>query len=180
MRGMPREIRTERLVLRHLEERDREPLLRMARDSRVNATYMIPDLSDEARADAFFARLRALCAAEEHFLYGIALDGALVGVINDCGHEGVEIELGYFIDPAHRGRGYAAEALRAVLAAAGRAGFTRAVCGYFEENPASRRVMEKCGLRPAGREDAVDYRGRIHRCLYMAVDLPAEEPAAAP
>ena len=104
------------LTLGPLEEKDRAPLLRMAADGRIQKTYMLPDLNTPAEEDAFFPRLQALSASPERFVYGIFLDGQLIGFLNEVVREGDEIELGYFIDPAYWGRGCAARALRAAKA----------------------------------------------------------------
>ncbi len=162
-------LNTGRLVMKSLEECDRENLLRMAADERVKKTYMMPDFADQAEADAFFDRLRTLSASEERFVYGIYLNGRLIGFLNDCGIEGKAVELGYFVDPEYWNRGYATEALTAAIKELFRMGYEYVTAGYFAENPASRRVMEKCGMQPLALETAIEYRGVPHRCLYCGI-----------
>ena len=41
--------------------------------------------------------------------------------------------------------------------------------GFFEGNTASRRVMEKSGMRPAYRTDEIEYRGETRRCIYFTI-----------
>ncbi len=164
-----RRLRTEHLILRPLGECDREAMIRMLTDARIRRTYMIPDFADRAALDGYFDRLRTLSLSDGRFILGICLDGSLIGFLNDCGMNGKQAELGYFIDPAHWGRGYAAEALRAAIAELFRMGYGTVTAGYFEENPASRRVMEKCGMQPIAREETIDYRGVRHRCLYCEI-----------
>lgn len=165
----PETIATERLVLKALEEKDQAALLRMAEDGQIKKTYMMPDFQDQAQKDAFFARLRALSALETRFVYGIYRDGALIGFLNDCEMDGKHAELGYFVSPDCWNRGYASEALRAAIDALFQMGYESVTAGYFEENPASRRVMEKCGMRPLQKESVINYRGRDHRCLYREI-----------
>lgn len=168
MKNRPNRIETERLILRPLEERDRERFIRMAKDARVNATYMLPELSGRAEEDAFFESMREYCAMEERFILGIALkSGELIGFINDCGISGAEAELGYFVGAEHWGRGYATEALRAAMDALFEMGCTALRAGYFEGNEASRRVMEKCGMRPIRHTETVEYKGKTRFCPYM-------------
>ncbi len=169
------EIRTDRLLLRPLEDGDKDALLLMAADERIRRTYMLPDLQSAAQADAFFGRMKEISRSDQHFLYGITLEGVLIGMINDCELAGTEAELGYFISPAYWGHGYAAEALRALTGELFRLGYRRVTAGYFEGNEASRRVMEKCGMRPLNKETSVTYRGREHRCFFTF--LEAEPPA---
>lgn len=63
---------------------------------------------------------------------------------------GTMAELGWVIAPAHRGRGYAVEAVRELVTAAFELGVRRVEAGCFAENAGSRRVMEKVGLRQEG------------------------------
>lgn len=60
-------------------------------------------------------------------------------------------EVGYTIDPTHAGRGYATEALAGLLAIAfDELGLRRVEAGCFAMNTASRRVLEKAGMRLEG------------------------------
>ena len=161
---------TERLVLRPLQEADRAAFLRMSRDMKIKKTYMIPDYDSEEQENRLFDRCMAASRDEKRFAFGICHEGALVGFLNDCGVEGDTIELGYFIDSEYWNRGFATEALKAAVDELFRVGFRRVKAGYFEENPASSRVMEKCGLRPIPEEEQIEYRGAVHRALYRAID----------
>jgi RimJ/RimL family protein N-acetyltransferase len=60
------------------------------------------------------------------------------------------LELGYWIARDHWGRGYAAEAGRAMLALARVRGHRRLQAGHYVDNPASGRVMRKIGFRETG------------------------------
>lgn len=78
------------------------------------------------------------------------------------------LEFGYGIVPSRRGRGYATEAARAMVAFACTAPGVHAVCADVElSNPASGRVLEKAGLVRRGSDD------RLARYR-----LTAPEPAA--
>ena len=59
-----------------------------------------------------------------------------------------EAGIGYLIDPAHAGRGYATEIAAALLELAfNDLGLHRVTAGCFADNTASWRVMEKIGMR---------------------------------
>ncbi|MBR3298660.1 MAG: GNAT family N-acetyltransferase [Clostridia bacterium] len=171
IKNKPAVIETERLILRPLEERDRESFIRMAKDARVNSTYMIPELETEALAHAFFEHMREFTENASRFVYGIALkNGEIIGFINDCELDGTRAELGYFIGTEHWNRGYASEALFSAIAALFEMGYTYLKAGHFEENAASRRVMEKCGMKRIDHEEELEYKGRMHHCLFMAIE----------
>jgi len=163
-------IHTQRLTLRPIAESDRTEMYALLTDDIVRQTYMLPDFVDEAALERMFQRFRALSEAEERFVTGIALEDRLIGFINDVGMENGCIELGYVIAPAHHNCGYAAEALGAAIAALFGRGFVRVEAGAFEENAASLRVMEKCGMAPTGKTEQIDYRGTTHTCVYRAID----------
>ncbi|MGM9653433.1 MAG: GNAT family N-acetyltransferase [Eubacteriales bacterium] len=104
-----------------------------------------------------------------HLEYGIYQNGTLIGFINDCGVREDEIEIGYVIAPEYQGHGYATEAVRAMIHELRGMGFRKITAGYFEENAASRRVMEKAGMRPSGYVGREEYRGAVHTCIYCEI-----------
>ena len=92
------------------------------------------------------------CQASHGFSMGAILDRSDGGMIGWGGlqplEETGEIEVGYSFDKAHWGRGYATEAAAAWLRYGfERAGLKRIVAVASPENTASRRVMEKLGMR---------------------------------
>lgn len=61
---------------------------------------------------------------------------------------GVQAELGWVLDPAHQGHGYATEAVGALLRLAFEdLGLRRVTAGCFAANEASWRLMERLGMR---------------------------------
>ena len=103
---------------------------------------------------------------DKHLEYGIYLGGQMIGFVNDCGVDGDEIEIGYVIHPRYQGHGYATEAVRAVIGELREMGFRKIVAGYFSENTASFRVMEKCGMQQLDRTEVEEDRGEKHICRY--------------
>ena len=66
----------------------------------------------------------------------------------DARAKGVEAELGWVLDPAHTGHGYATEAIRAVIDVCfGPLGLRRVHAGCFADNEPSWRLMERLGMR---------------------------------
>jgi [ribosomal protein S5]-alanine N-acetyltransferase len=91
--------------------------------------------------------------------------GLVVGGIGFAGPPDAahEVELGYGIVPSRQGRGYATEAVAAMLALAwADPAVTAVVATTGQGNAASRRVLEKAGFRQAGAEDG-EIRYRLAR-----------------
>lgn len=63
---------------------------------------------------------------------------------------GTQAELGWCLHPDHHGQGLATEAVRVLLDVSFELGLRRVEAACFAENLASRRVMEKVGLRQEG------------------------------
>lgn len=166
---MKREIITKRLCLSELKEENKADLIRILSDEEVGKTYMVPDMSKTETQNKIFERFRELSSSDDRFMYGIFLQNRLIGFIHEVENKCCEIELGYVIDPLHKGNGYASEALSASVKALFDKGYKTVTAGAFEENPASLRVMEKCGMKPTGETEDIEYRGVTHKCIYMKV-----------
>lgn len=90
------------------------------------------------------------------------------------------VELGYWIAPEHRGRGFATEAARAIVAAARDSlRLDRLISGHFVDNPASGRVLEKIGFGRTGLIAPRHCRARGYdvECVAYALDLRARPSA---
>ena len=166
-------IATQRLVLKPFTDKDTEDIVALLVDPVITRTFMVPLYETRAKYEELAKKLIAFSQPEDtiHFDYGIYLENKLIGFIDDCGIEEDVIEIGYVIDPAYHGNGYATEAVKAVLPELREMGFKKVQAGYFEENPASCRVMLKCGMHRIDEEDMEEYRGKIHRCLYCETEL---------
>ena len=94
--------------------------------------------------------------------------GEPMGLTGLIQREGLDApDLGYAILGAHHGRGYATEAARATLTHARTdLGLDRVVAFIDADNVASRRVLEKVGMRPAGTYTA---EGEHEPCLLYEI-----------
>lgn len=166
-------ISTSRLVLKPYTEADADALADLLMNSEITETFMVPEYASREEYLALARKLIAFSSPADtvHFEYGIFREDRLIGFINECGIEGDTVEVGYVIDPSERGRGYAAEALTAAMAELKEMGFAAVRAGYFEQNTASLRVMEKCGMHRIPLEDEEEYRGHRYRCLYCEKTL---------
>jgi RimJ/RimL family protein N-acetyltransferase len=149
-------VLTARLVLMPFTPADRIPFGRLAADLRV-MRFIGPGVAwSRARADE--AVTRAIDGFRRHG-YGwrscrLRATGAFVGLValqqvgpGTAGLAEDAVEVGWWFDPAHWGRGLATEAgVAARDEAFARVGLERLVGRYQPANAASGRIMEKLGM----------------------------------
>jgi [ribosomal protein S5]-alanine N-acetyltransferase len=157
--NLPRE--TDRLRLRELRADDAEPLHRIYGDAEtmrhVGRTRRPTADLDASRRVVDHVRRHA----EHHGFSMWAIDErdgdnlvGMAGLMWVEGH-GPDVEAAYILRRDRWGRGYATEALREVLRIGhDELGLERIVALAYPQNEASRRVMEKAGMRPDGTEQA--------------------------
>jgi len=141
-------LETERLVLRAPRLADVKAIARLANDRRVaENTARIPYPYHVDDAEQFLAGANRQ-VGEATFV--ILREGELIGM---CGVEPREgtAEIGYWIGVPHWNRGYATEAVRALIDHAfGDIEHDALQAGARVSNPVSRRVLEKCGFQWTG------------------------------
>ncbi len=114
--------------------------------------------------------------ADPHF-YGWAIEheGHMIGTIGayDCDQDKNQIEVGFSIERASWGKGYAAEALRAVLEyLTVQEGIARVTAWCASDNIASKRTLEKAGMRLSGIEaDGLEVDGERYDKLDYCRDI---------
>lgn len=165
-------LQTERLSLRAIASGDADDFIALLTDPEVKKTYMVPDFASRSEAEKLFARIREMSASGEHFVYGIYLQDQAIGLLNYVDRRDKAIELGYVIAPCRKNNGFATEALAAAIRELFDMGYETVRAGAFEENLASRRVMEKCAMVRTGRDEEITYRGRTHRCINYEIKNP--------
>ena len=141
-------LKTERLVLRAPCGSDVPAIVRFAGDRRVaQNTARIPHPYGAEDAEQFIASIKR---EDGGVTFAIVLDSSLIGI---CGIDlrPDSAELGYWLGAPYWGRGYATEAVRAVIDHAfSELGHEVLLSGARVSNPASRRVLEKCGFQWTG------------------------------
>ena len=157
------------VTLRPIQLQDREPMLDILTDDTVKQSYMLPDFADRRDALPLFCRLAELSRDESHYVRGICLEERLIGFLNDVEIQDRSIELGYVIHPDFQGKGYMTNALRSAVDALFSMGYWEIICGAFEENAASIRVMVKAGMQKLSRTDEMEYRDKRHQCVYYSI-----------
>jgi len=142
-------LETERLVLRAPRFEDAKAVVTLANDRRVaENTARIPHPYRQADADEWITGVTA-GACNDTFL--ITLDGAPIGACGLDMRDAPTPELGYWLGAQYWGHGFATEAARAVIDNAFEHLEHDALqAGARVSNPASRRVLEKCGFQWTG------------------------------
>ncbi len=147
-------LETERLILRGWRDEDAPSLFKYASDRRVG-----PVAGWLPHRDVNYSRavIRTVFASDETYAIclrdgddepigsiGLTLKGTPERPLMD-----LEAELGYWVGVPFWGQGIATEASKEMLRHAFLdLGIKRVLAGYFHGNDRSRRVQEKCGLRP--------------------------------
>ena len=165
-------LTTPRLILKDYTAADKDAMVDLLMNREITKTFMIPDFDSREQAETYFDRLLGFYTTGKHIEYGVYLDGKLIGFFNDCGGDEDEIEVGYVIDPAYKGHGYATEVLTAAISELFRMGYRRVVASFFEENIASCRVMQKSGMHLLDRTEDLDYKGQTKHCIFYGIDNP--------
>jgi RimJ/RimL family protein N-acetyltransferase len=141
-------LETERLVLRAPRHEDLNAIARLINDRRIaeNLTR-VPHPYGIADAEAFFATLDK---PDSEICFIITHGGELIGTCAVIPREAAP-EIGYWLGVDYWGRGFATEAARALIDFAfGELEHPALQAGARVSNPASRRVLEKCGFQWTG------------------------------
>jgi RimJ/RimL family protein N-acetyltransferase len=141
-------LETARLRLRAPRRGDVKAIARFAGDRRVaENTARIPHPYSLEDAEQFIASVNR---QDGEATFVVTLDGETIGFGSVEPREGGP-EIGYWLGVPFWGRGYGTELVRAVIDHAfGDLGHDTLVTGARVSNPASRRVLEKCGFQWAG------------------------------
>jgi len=142
-------LETERLVLRAPRLEDAKAVAQLANDRRIaENTARIPHPYSLVDADKFIAAVNR-DDGETAFL--ITRENLVLGAIGIRLPEREPPELGYWLGVKFWGHGYATEAVRAVIDHAfGDLDYDALGADARVTNPASRRVLEKCGFQWTG------------------------------
>lgn len=147
-------LETRRLVLRAFAFSDVPRIARYAGDLSVSRMLArVPHPYTEAHASAFVGDMLASNATGDGLGLAIARKkepGALIGSISFT-RDGATAEIGWWLGPPYWGRGFATEAVTAMVALAFREPrLDRLTAGAFAGNGASLRVQEKLGFVQVG------------------------------
>ncbi len=155
-------LQTARLLLRPFADTDAEAIYALQSNARVLRYWDSPPWTDRARAQAFIAACRQMQedGSGARLAIETVQDRSFVGWCAMFRWNPVHrsLGIGYCLDEAAWGQGYATEAVRAMLQwAYGALDLNRVEAELDTRNAASARVLEKLGFRREGlkREDCV-------------------------
>jgi RimJ/RimL family protein N-acetyltransferase len=175
-------IETPRLILRPPEHADAEALACGLADfdvARMTARVPHPYTVEVGEGWIVVSRMQRRRGFAYNFVMEAREDG---GVVGDVGvfrrTPGAEWEVGYWVAKKAWGKGYASEALAAIIAwARAELGTSRLIAAHFDDNLASRRVLEKAGFRPTGASASKFSLARCEKA--MSIDMALELPKIA-
>ena len=158
MRAGP-ELRTDRLLLRRWREEDRQPFARLNDDPVVMEFF--PGRLNREKSDELVDRIESDFEVQGYGLWAAEVPGiapfiGFVGlnIAKFPAHFTPALEVGWRLDRAYWGYGYATEGGRAALGFAfDELGVDQVVSFTTVANERSRRVMERLGLRRDPRDD---------------------------
>ncbi len=169
-------LETRRLWLRWPRLADKAAIIGQAGEKAVaSMTAVIPHPYPDAAADPYIFNARKGNAIGEQLTLAISLKGRpndLIGVIGAKMGENGRPFIGYWLGTGHWGNGFATEAAQAIIDAV----FTFTDAQDIDAdarviNPASRRVLEKCGFRHEGsRLKSLAARGGLYPCDQFRLD----------
>jgi len=154
-------LRADRLALHPIDTDEGERIVARPPAEVDNWAPDFPFDGDVTGATMF---LRATAEHGEQRPFGFyritrAADGLAIGGIGFKGQpQGGRVEVGYGLAPSAQGRGYAAEALTALVSVAADHGLTQVIAHTDKDNIASQRTLEHAGFVRIGSEHGL--------CLY--------------
>lgn len=137
-------------IVRDWARSDKNSLVRHANNRRVwrNLTHRFPHPYTDADAENWFAMLEGM-AERSH--WAMEVDGEAVGGVGCTLGNGVferSAQFGYWLGEAYWGKGIVTAAVKRVVPyAMERFKLVRLESPVFQWNPASMRVLEKCGFK---------------------------------
>ena len=162
-------LETDRLVLRRYRSEDAEScfaFLSNEQDAYMDCCRAFTDMDEE-----FYERVKLFGERETQYMVTMKDSGEVIGTVNVFADDARAVdakEIGYSITPAHQRKGYAFEALSALLDL-----LQKELClelvtaGILPENIASERLLTKLGFQREG----LRHKAVWHEGLDKPVDL---------
>ncbi len=164
-------METKRLILRKLKMSDAYDIYQnIHHDPKVLETFLCKYCETFEEMD--FEKMLRYFENTKSFYYGIELKDThvCIGMIFENDRIEGNIEIGYAIGSCYWNQGYVSEALEAVLDELKQTNYERIYAGAFKENPASLRVMEKCGMSYSHTiQNEINWHDKMHDVVYYEI-----------
>jgi len=166
-------IKTQRLTLRRFVLEDSQDVFDRWAGSRENSRFVMPSPHESIeQTKEMISQHVKNYSSPDFYMWGIVYEGRLIGYI--CGNEMNEdiksICIGYCITKSCWNRGIATEAAGAVIKYFFSLGFNRVFAYHNPLNPASGKVMQKCGMLFEGRiRGGSMFAGEICDCMQYSI-----------
>ena len=160
-------METKRLILDPIRETDRDDYFHnISHNKKVLKTFICRYAETPEEVD-----LSAYAANPAMFAIRLKDTGRLIGVILYFDEKDGACEIGYGIGSDYWNRGYGTEAVKRFLEYLfEEKGFFAVSASFFPENGASRRVMEKCGMKFSRvSEKELTYLGKKRDLIYYVI-----------
>ena len=160
-------IRTDRLLLRRARAEDAAAMHRIMSNADAMRFWSTLPHSDMAQTvDWLDSMIGAPADESDDFI--ITLEDAVIGKLGAWRLP----EIGYLLDPAAWGHGYASEALTAFIDHRRRRGSTELTADTDPRNAASRHLLRKCGFEETGHAARTWFiGGEWHDSIYYRLQL---------
>ena len=160
-------IRTERLVLRRATSDDAPAMHRIMSDPVAMRFWSTPPHSSLAETERWMASMVEADPAEsDDFI--VTLNGVLIGKLGAWKLP----EIGFLIDPAHWGRGYASEAMTAFIERRRTFGSAELTADTDPDNLGSIRLLRRHRFVETGHASRTyNIGGRWHDSIYWRLEL---------
>jgi RimJ/RimL family protein N-acetyltransferase len=161
------EIRSERLLMRRFTLEDAPAMHRLMRNPEAMRFWSSLPHEDLEQTRAWVqSAVDAPPAGSDDFV--MTLDGELIGKLG-CWRLP---EVGFMIDPAHWGRGYAREAMMAFIDRRRGLGSSELTADVDPDNVAALRLLTRCGFKETHREERTwNIGGTWRDSVYLRLDL---------
>ena len=164
---MIEQIVTERLVLRRFRLDDTPAMHRIMTDPEAMRFWSTPPHESVEQTEKW-VRSEVEAPPETSDDFVVTLDGALIGKLG-CWRTP---EIGFILDPAVWGRGYASEAMIAFIERRRALGSTELTADVDPENEGSLRLLGRCGFAETHRAERTWHiGGQWHDSVYLRLEL---------
>ena len=149
------ELKTENLLLRKIALADAQDMFEYSSMPKVTDFLKWAPHTDVRQAAVFIEKTLLQYETQENWLWGIVSrqDAKLIGVVRmfNIDFEEQRGELSWILNPHYSGKGFATEAVRAILAYLfDKLCFERVQAKCISTNTASERLMQRCGMTYEG------------------------------